>query len=128
MLCQRLKSYTPNICLQRGRVYCFYHVHFPRCLFGLPLFYSLSLSSCSLLIHFPLVVWVSNFFFRKHFFTTIHLYHVHFPRHWVCIALLFVVVLLFSTCSFPLLLFRFSIFLSLNIFFAIIHLFPEYGY
>jgi hypothetical protein len=42
--------------------------------------------------------------------------------------LLFVVVLLFSTCSFPLLLFRFSIFLSLNIFFAIIHLFPEYGY
>jgi hypothetical protein len=37
------------------------------------------------------------FCFWKHFFATIHLYHVHFPHFWVCIVLLLVVVFLFST-------------------------------
>jgi hypothetical protein len=41
----------------------------------------LSLSFCSLLVWFPLVVWVSVFLcFYKHFFATIHLYRVHFPH------------------------------------------------
>jgi hypothetical protein len=63
------------------------------------------------------VVWISDFFcFYKHFFATIHLYHVHFPHCWVCIVLLFVVVFLFSTWSFPSLLFGFPILFSLNFF------------
>jgi hypothetical protein len=49
MLCQKLKSCTPNICSQKRQVYCFYHVHFSCCLFGFALFCSLSLFSCSLL-------------------------------------------------------------------------------
>jgi hypothetical protein len=40
-------------------------------------------------------------------FATIHLYYVHFLCCWVCI------VFLFSTCSFPSLLFGFFIFLFL---------------
>jgi hypothetical protein len=53
------------------------------------------------------------FCFCKHFFATFHLYCVHFLRCWVRIVLLFVVVFLFFTWSFPLLLFGFSICLFL---------------
>jgi len=119
MLCQKLKSCTPNICSQKRQVYCCYHFHFSCCLFGFVLFCFLSLFSCSLLVYFPLFfVWVSNFFcFYKYVFATIHLYHVHFPCCWVCIVLLFIVAFLFFTCSFPSLLFEFFIFfVSVNIF------------
>ncbi len=96
MLCQRLKSCTPNICSQKRRVYCLYCVHFPHYLFGFALFCSLSSSSCYLLVHFSLVSWVSDFIlFFNTFFATIYLYCVHFPRCWVYIVLLFVVVFLF---------------------------------
>jgi hypothetical protein len=116
---RRLRSCTSNICSQRRRVYWFYCVHFPHCLFGFVLFYYLSLSSYSLLVHFPLIVWVSVFFcFCKHFFATIHLNHVHFPHHWVYIVLLFVLVFLFFTWSFPSLLFGFWIFLFFQTFFC----------
>jgi hypothetical protein len=62
MLCQRLRSCRPNICSQRGHVYCFYHVHFLHCLFRFTLFCFLSLSLCSLFVWFSLIVWVSVFF------------------------------------------------------------------
>ncbi len=95
VLCQRLRSCTPNICSQRGQAYCFYCVHFLRCLFGFVLLYFLSLFSCSLFVHFLVVVWVPTFFcFYKYFFATIHLYHVHFSHCWVCIVLLFICCLL----------------------------------
>jgi len=68
MLCQRLKSCTSNICSERRRVYWFYRVHFPRCLFGFALLCYFSLYSCSLLVHFLLVVWVFVFSLDKHFF------------------------------------------------------------
>jgi hypothetical protein len=114
MLCQIFRSCTLNICSQKGWVYNFYRVHFLHCLFGFALFYSLSLSSCSLLVHFSLVIWVSIFIFLcKHFVATIHLYHVHCPCCWVWIVLLFVVVLLLSTWSFPSFLFGFFILLFL---------------
>jgi len=69
------------------------------CFFVLYLFISHSL--CRFLIFFV---------FYKHFFATIHLYRVHFPCCWACIFLLFLVVLLLSTCSFLSLLFEFLIF------------------
>ncbi len=57
------------------------------------------------------------FCFHKCVFATIHLYHIHFPYCWDCIVLLFIVAFLFFTCSFPSLLFEFSIFfVSINIF------------
>ncbi len=92
MLCQRLKSCTPNICSHKRGVYCLYCVHFPHYLFGFALFCSLSLSSCSLLVHFSLVSWVS-----KIFFATIYLYCAHSPCCWVCIVLLFIVIFFFNS-------------------------------
>jgi hypothetical protein len=47
------------------------------------------------------------------FFAIIYLYRIHFMCCWVCIVLLFIVVFLFSTCSFPFLLFGFPNFLIL---------------
>jgi len=57
-----------------------------------------------------LLIEFSFFCFYKHFFVTIHLYYLHFPHCWVSIILLFVVVFLISTWTFPLLLFGFLIF------------------
>ncbi len=68
MLCQRLKSCTPNICLQKRQIYYFYHVHFPHFLFGFVLFYYLQLSSCCLLVHFPFIVWVFDFLISVNIF------------------------------------------------------------
>ncbi len=105
MLCQRLRSCTPNICSQKGQVYSFYHIHFTRCLLGFALscfffviflFYTCSFFACCL------DFWFFNF--CKHFFATTNLYCVHFPCCWVC------VVFLLSTCSFPTLLIGFLIF------------------
>jgi len=113
MLCLRLKSCTLNICSQNGHVYYFYRVHFPRCLFGFMLFCYLLLSFCSLL-----VVWVSEFFcFYKHFFATIHLYHVHFPHCWVCIVFFLLLSFYFLLDHFPCCFLGFwFFFVSLNIF------------
>jgi hypothetical protein len=74
---------------------------------------------CSVFCHCLLVLYLFDsrllfgfpflFFLCKHFFATIHLYRVHFPHCWVCIVFLFIVVFLFSTWSFPSLLFGFAI-------------------
>ncbi len=83
-LCQRLRSCTPNICSQRECVYYFYCVHFICCLFGFALLYSLSFSSCSLLVHLPPIVQVFDFFcFCKHLFATMHLYVFIIPIFFV---------------------------------------------
>jgi hypothetical protein len=63
MVIEGLKSCTPNICSQKGHVYYFCNVHFQCCLFRFVLFCFLSLSFCSLLVHFSLVVWGFFFFF-----------------------------------------------------------------
>jgi len=128
MLCQRLRSYTPNIYLQNGRVYCFYHVHFPRCLFGLLLFYSLSLSSCSLLVHFPLVVWVSNFFSvnisLQQFICIVFISHIVGFALPCCLLLFYYSLLVHIPCCYL----GFQSFCVFKHFFAIIHSFLEYGY
>jgi hypothetical protein len=96
----KVEKLHTNICSQRRQFYCFFHVHFMHCLFGFALFYYLSLSSCFLLVHFSLIIWVSDFFcFYKPFFATIHLYHVHFLRCWFalsccgcCLFLLYLII------------------------------------
>ncbi len=92
MLCQRLKSCTPNICLQRGWVYFFYCVHFLRCFVLYHYILVFYLFNSRLLFRFP-------FFFLnyKHFFATIHLYYVHFS-HCLCWFVLFYSLSL-SFCS-----------------------------
>jgi hypothetical protein len=93
-----LGFHLKNLCKHFFVTIHLYCVHFLCCLFRFTLFCSLLLFSCSLLVQFVLIVWVSVLFYLcKHFSATIHLYHVHFPCCWVCIVLLFVVVFLFST-------------------------------
>ncbi len=128
MLCQILRSYTSNICSQRRQVYYFYCVHFLCCLFGFVLFYFLSLSFCSLLVHFPLVVWVSIFFVYVN--TSLQQSTcIMFTSHLVGFALSCCLLLL-SCClldHFPHFCLGFQLFCFFKHFFATIHLFLENG-
>jgi hypothetical protein len=127
MLCQRLKSCTPNICLQKRQIFYFYHVHFPHCLFGFALFYLL-LFSCCLLVRFPFIVWVFDFL----------IYVNIFLQQSTCIVFIsHIVGLAWSYClllsSFSLLVhfpccLGFRFFCFYKHFFATIHLFFEYRY
>jgi hypothetical protein len=120
MLCQKLKRCSPNICSQRRWVYNFYHVHFPRCLFGFVLLCFLSLFSCSLLVHFSFIVWVLNFFCNN--LLVSHSFHVLLGLHCLVIYCCLLVFYLFISL---LVVWISKFFNSLNIVFATMHLFLE---
>jgi len=130
MLCQRLKSCTPNICLQRGMGLLFLSCSFPMLFVWVcvVLFFVIVFlfSTCSFLAY-CLGFWF--FFVFINIFLQQSILSCSFPTllglH--CLVVYCCFLVLYLLISF-IVVWIFDFFVSLNIFFTTIHLFLEYGY